>query len=260
MVVLSYTPPDGAAGKPVAWVGKGIVYDTGGLSIKSKDGMPGMKTDMGGSAAVLCAFVAAVKRGGLNRPLSAILCMAENSVSAAATRPDDIHVMYSGKTVEINNTDAEGRLVLADGVAWAAKQLQPAVIVDMATLTGAQGVATGHRHAAIYCNDEKLEAAAQAAGRQCGDLTFPVPYAPEFFAAEFASAVADMKNSVACRSNAQVSCAAQFIGNHLEPFFEAGGAWLHIDMAAPSHQGPRATGYGVALLCQLLDELPAAGL
>lgn len=91
---------------------------------------------------------------GYKGPLHAILCLAENAVSAKATRPDDIHVMYSGKTVEINNTDAEGRLVLADGVAYAARHLKPRAILDMATLTGAQGVATGKRHAAIYTNDE----------------------------------------------------------------------------------------------------------
>ncbi|MFT7583543.1 MAG: putative aminopeptidase NPEPL1, partial [Myxococcota bacterium] len=162
----------------LTWVGKGIVYDTGGLSIKPKNGMPGMKGDMGGAAAVLGAFQAACET---NHPsqIDALLCLAENSVGPEATRPDDVLTMYSGKTVEINNTDAEGRLVLADGVAYASKHLDPDVIVDLATLTGAQLVATGKRHAAIVCNDDALEAAAIAAGKQSGDLVHPLPFAPE---------------------------------------------------------------------------------
>eukprot|EP00752_Nemacystus_decipiens_P007262 g6500.t1 len=261
----------GASSGPgsVCFVGKGIIYDTGGLSIKTKTGMPGMKRDMGGAAAILAAFQAAVKAqmaaaaaggsAGRSRPLHALLCLAENSVAANATRPDDVHTLYSGRTVEINNTDAEGRLVLSDGVAYAARHLSPAVIVDMATLTGAQGVTTGRRHAAVLSNDEGLERTVVECGRLSGDLAHPVVYCPEFFTEEFRSSVADMKNSVADRSNAQVSCAGQFIANHMEQFVAGpsagGGRWLHIDMASPAHQGERATGYGVALLFKLLRAL-----
>lgn len=263
LAILSYVPTDvEAAQRPsVCMVGKGIVFDTGGLSIKSKEGMPGMKTDMGGSAGILGAFKSLVESMGPSvgvgqmRPIHALLCLAENSVGPDATRPDDVHVFYSGKTVEINNTDAEGRLVLGDGCAYAAKHLNPSHIIDMATLTGAQGVATGQRHGALYTNDEHLEQLAVKMGRYSGDLIHPVPYAPEFFVPEFASAVADMKNSVACRSNAQPSCAGQFIGNHIEDFLQSGGHWMHIDMAAPSHIGPRATGYGVALLYSIVRNL-----
>jgi probable aminopeptidase NPEPL1 len=237
-------------------VGKGIVYDTGGLSIKTKTGMPGMKRDMGGAAAILAAFEVAARLGYRKRPLHAILCLAENSVAAKATRPDDIHEMYSGKTVEINNTDAEGRLVLGDGVAYAVQHLAPSVLVDMATLTGAQGVATGLRHAALYCNNERLEAAAVEVGRATGDLTHPVPYAPEFFQHEFRSSVADMKNSVANRENAQCSCAGQFIGAQISEWLGGKGhGWIHVDMAYPVHNGERATGYGVNLLVGLLERL-----
>ncbi|GCC37134.1 hypothetical protein chiPu_0015635 [Chiloscyllium punctatum] len=135
LAVLSYLP-EGAT-QTIAWVGKGIVYDTGGLSIKGKTTMPGMKRDCGGAAAILGAFKAAVKQGFKDN-LHAVFCLAENAVGPKATRPDDIHQMYSGKTVEINNTDAEGRLVLADGVAYASKDLGADIILDMATLTGAQ--------------------------------------------------------------------------------------------------------------------------
>lgn len=247
LVVLTHAPP--GAKRTVAWVGKGIVYDTGGLSLKDRASMPGMKTDMGGAAAVLAAFAAAA-RGGCRDRLHAVLCLAENAIGPEATRNDDVLTLYSGKTVEVNNTDAEGRLVLGDGVAYAARHLAPQVIVDLATLTGAQLVATGRRHAAVVSNDEDLEAAAVRAGRASGDLVHPLPYCPEFFRREFKSPVADMKNSVKDRANAQSSCAAQFVADHLGDF---AGAWLHVDMAGPVGEEGRGTGFGVALLLELLE-------
>uniref|UniRef100_A0A8D1VNR4 Cytosol aminopeptidase domain-containing protein n=1 Tax=Sus scrofa TaxID=9823 RepID=A0A8D1VNR4_PIG len=194
LAVLSHTP-DGAT-QTIAWVGKGIVYDTGGLSMKGKTTMPGMKRDCGGAAAVLGAFRAAVRQGFKDN-LHAVFCLAENSVGPKATRPDDIHLLYSGKTVEINNTDAEGRLVLADGVSYACKDLGADIILDIATLTGAQGIATGKYHAAVLTNSAEWEAACVKAGRQCGDLVHPLVFCPELHFCEFTSAVADMKNSVA---------------------------------------------------------------
>tara|TARA_B100000029_G_scaffold501332_2_gene574530 strand:- start:150 stop:1619 length:1470 start_codon:yes stop_codon:yes gene_type:complete len=245
LVILSHEP-EGAT-KTIAWVGKGIVYDTGGLSIKGKTFMPGMKCDMGGAAAVLGAFQAIVQ-GGFDQRLHAILCLAENSVGPDATRPDDIIQLYSGRTVEINNTDAEGRLVLSDGVAYAQHDLGADVIVDLATLTGAQMIATGRRHAAIVSNSESLEQAAVGAGRISGDLVHPLPYCPEFFRGEFRSKVADLKNSVKDRLNAQTSCAGQFIGESLRGFK---GQWLHVDLAGPSFVQERGTGFGVGLLLAL---------
>mmetsp|Transcript_402 Transcript_402/g.443 ORF Transcript_402/g.443 Transcript_402/m.443 type:complete len:517 (+) Transcript_402:123-1673(+) len=259
LVVLSYYPPSTTASadsSSVCLVGKGIIYDTGGLSIKTPTtSMAGMKIDMAGSAAVLGAFATAVSLGNLKKPLHGLLCIAENSIGPNATRPDDIHTLLSGKTVEVNNTDAEGRLVLSDGVFYAHKFLHANVIVDIATLTGAQGIATGKNHGAIYCNSDELEGLAVASGKYTGDLTFPIPYVPEFYRNEFRSVVADMKNSVADRSNAQSSCAGQFIGNHLEEFLNKGGQWLHVDMASPASSGERATGYGVALLYELTRRL-----
>ena len=249
LVILSHEP-EGAT-ETVAWVGKGIVYDTGGLSLKGKDHMPGMKIDMGGAAAVLGAFQAAAA-GGAKQRIHALLCLAENSVGPDSTRPDDILHMYSGRTVEVNNTDAEGRLVLADGVAYASRHLSPGVIVDLATLTGAQLVATGRRHAAIVCNRGDLEARAVAAGHASGDLVHPLPYVPEFYRKEFKSEVADMKNSVKDRMNAQSSCAGQFVAEHLDSDWE--GGWLHIDLAGPVSAEDRGTGFGVALLLELLGD------
>lgn len=247
LIILSQRPEKEKATDNIVWAGKGIVYDTGGLSIKDKTGMPGMKRDMGAAAAMLYTFEAAV-RSEYSQNLYTLLAMAENSVGSYSTRPDDIHTLYSGLTVEINNTDAEGRLVLADCVAYATKHLSPTVLVDMCTLTGAQGIATGKKHAGIVCTDEDLERNTIKAGRDTGDLVHPLPYCPEFFSPEFSSSVADMKNSVKNRNNAQSSCAAQFIANH---FVSYTNPWLHIDMASPVYKGERATGYGVALLLEL---------
>jgi len=178
--------------------------------------MCGMKTDMGGAAAMLGAFRALVTLRPTNIELHLVLCIAENAVGAAAFRPDDVVTAFSGRTVEINNTDAEGRLVLADGVAYASGPLQCADVIDMATLTGAQMVATGRHFAGIVSDDEEMESAAVSAGKLSGDLVHPLPYAPEFFSREFSSPIADMRNSVKDRSNAQASCAGQFIANHLD--------------------------------------------
>merc|ERR1711970_173710 len=228
LVVLSHKPPTST--KSIAWVGKGIVYDTGGLSIKGNTAMPGMKRDCGSAAAILGAFSVAVKNG-FTDTLHCVLCLAENSVGPLATRPDDVHTLYSGKTVEINNTDAEGRLVLADGVAYAAKDLTCDIILDMATLTGAQGISHGRYHACALSNSASWEAAMVRAGALSGDLCFPSVYCPEFHFPEFTSAVADMKNSVADRNNGQPSCAGLFIHAHLG--FDWSGVWMHVDMAAP---------------------------
>jgi probable aminopeptidase NPEPL1 len=254
LLLLRYRPP--RARGLAALIGKGIVYDTGGLSLKVGGTMPGMKHDMGGAAGVVgaaLALAAARHPGGF----VAAAALAENAIGPDSYRPDDILAMHSGKTVEINNTDAEGRLVVADAASYVARRFAPDVLVDMATLTGAQLVSTGMRHAAIVSNREGLEAAAFAAGRRSGDLTFPLPFAPEIFQAEFRSQVADMKNSVANRTNAQSSCAAQFIHAHIE---DLDLPWLHVDMAGPASNGERGTGYGVALLATLLSTLKPAAL
>ena len=244
MVVLHHKPSEPT--HSIAWVGKGIVYDTGGLSIKTKTGMPSMKGDMGGAGAVLAAFEAAVL---LDVPyeLYAVLCLAENSVGPDSTRPDDVLTMLSGKTVEVNNTDAEGRLVLADGVFWASKHAQCDTIFDIATLTGAAPVAVGSNVAALYCNDEVLEQCAVRAGKSIGELAHPLPYTPELYIHEFHSTIADMKNSVKNRANAQSACAGQFVGNHIH----GNPSWLHIDIAGPAWgPGKRGTGFGVGLLLE----------
>lgn len=250
LAVLSHIPEH--ATETIAWVGKGIVYDTGGLCIKAKTAMTGMKRDCGGAAAILGAFYVAVKMGFKQR-LHAVFCLAENAIGPRALRPDDIITLYSGRTVEVNNTDAEGRLVLGDGVAYAHKDLQANIILDMATLTGAQGTCTGKYHAAVLTNSENWERTCVMAGQLSGDLVHPIPYCPELHFSEFSSSIADMKNSVADRGNAQLSCAGLFIGAHLG--FDYQGVWIHIDMASSVHCGERATGYGVALLNVLFGNI-----
>ncbi|HEY0139151.1 MAG TPA: leucyl aminopeptidase family protein [Nannocystis sp.] len=246
----SYTPP-GGGGRHVALVGKGVTYDTGGLSIKISGAMVGMKGDMGGAAAVLGAFKVLASSGCRHR-LSLVLCIAENAVGPAAFKPDDILRMHSGKTVEVNNTDAEGRLLLADGCSYAARVLGAEVILDAATLTGAQLMSTGLLHAAIISNDEALEHLVIAAGKASGDLVHPLPFAPEFYKQEFESSVADMCNSVKNRMNAQSACAAQFVYWHID---DAQVRWCHVDLAGPSFPKNRGTGFGVALLSEVVRRL-----
>ena len=287
LVHLKFTPGGSPSAnvprRKVALVGKGVTFDTGGLQIKPRTGMGGMKTDLGGAAGALGAFGAIVDlRPTHLAELHLVLCVAENAVGPAAFRPDDVVVGKSGKTMEINNTDAEGRLVLADGVAFASGELACDDIIDVATLTGAQMVATGRYFAGVVSDDEGLETACVAAGRKSGDLCHALPYAPELFTREFHSGVADMRNSVKDRSNAQASCAGQFIANHLDAAWRRDGEenyrdegsegskeskatsdearrlarrWLHVDMAGPStHAGSgRGTGFGVALLAELVN-------
>jgi probable aminopeptidase NPEPL1 len=254
MVVLEYRPPK--AKRTVALVGKGVVYDTGGLSLKPSAAMAGMKKDMGGAAAVAGATLA-LARSKAPHGVVGVLPMAENAIGPDSYRPDDILKMHSGKTVEINNTDAEGRLLLGDAVSWVARKKKPAMVADAATLTGAQLVSTGLRHAAVVSNREGLERLAVEVGRATGELTHPLPFAPEFFQEEFRSKLADMKNSVANRMNAQTSCAAQFVYSHIQ---ELDVPWLHVDLAGPAARDERATGFGVALLAEIVRRLTPADL
>ncbi len=250
LVVLTYEP----AKKPrrtVALVGKGIVFDTGGLSLKVGGIMVNMKGDMGGAAAVLGAFTLLARAGGPDR-VHALLCLAENAVGPESFRVDDILTLHSGRTVEINNTDAEGRLLLADGVSFAGRVLGADVIVDIATLTGAALVTTGAAVACAVSNRDDLEAAAVASGRRTGDLVHPILFIPEFYRQEFASKVADMKNSVKDRANAQSSCAAQFVYNHIA---DLDRPWLHLDIAGPAFRDGRGTGFGVALMADIVRRI-----
>ncbi|XP_006634019.2 probable aminopeptidase NPEPL1 isoform X1 [Lepisosteus oculatus] len=249
LAVLSHAP-EGAT-QTIAWIGSGIVYNTGGLTLKAKTLMPGAKRDCAGAAAVLGAFRAAVKQG-FKENLHAVFCLAENSIGPKATRPDDILRLYSGKTVEVNNTDAGGRLALADGAVYASRDLKADIIVGIGNLTAAQGVVTGRYHAGLLTNSAEWEKACVRAGRTSGDLVHPLVFTPELHISEFSSAMADMKNFVSDRSNAQCSCAGLFLGAHIG--FNWSGVWIDVDMGCPAYSGDRATGYGVAFLLALFGQ------
>jgi probable aminopeptidase NPEPL1 len=250
LLVATYQPTKRSQ-RHLALVGKGISFDTGGLHLKPREAMLGMKGDMGGAAAVLGAF-RVLAGGNFPHTLSMVLCLAENAIGPNAYKPDDVLTLHSGKTVEINNTDAEGRLVLADGLSYAARVLGADTILDAATLTGAQLVATGMLHAAVIASDDRLERILVEAGRATGDLVHPLPFAPEFYKHEFKSPVADMRNSVKNRTNAQTSCAAEFLHWHIE---DCDVTWAHVDLAGPSWLEDRGTGFGVALLAETLRRL-----
>ncbi|KAH8045073.1 manganese ion binding protein [Aureococcus anophagefferens] len=199
LVVLSAKFPANAGGPSAALVGKGVVFDTGGL-LKISGGMVGMKSDCGGAAAVLGGFEAACALGGgAYEEIHCLLCVAENAIGPDAMRCDDIVTFFSGLTCEINNTDAEGRLCLADGVARASTPgglgSKTPTLVDMATPRRADGV-DGPAPRGRLLRRRGPRGARVAAGKRSGDLCHPLPFAPEIYRAEFKSKVADMKNSV----------------------------------------------------------------
>jgi probable aminopeptidase NPEPL1 len=251
LVVLQYDPP-GADRPPVALIGKGLVYDTGGLSLKIVgDRMLTMKCDMGGAGAVLGAFVMLAK-SGCNRRVVAGLALAEKAIGPDSYRPDDVIEMHSGKTMEVNNTDAEGRIALADAASYVARTFHPDVLIDAATLTGSQLIATGKWHAGLVCNEAELEQLALAAGLRSGDHAMPLLFSPELHLSEFKSTVADMRNSVADRNNASSSASGLWVYLHIE---DLGLRWLHVDLAGPAFLDNRGTGYGVGLMYELVRSL-----
>ena len=214
----------GKGGQPTAFVGKGVTFDTGGISIKPAAGMEAMKWDMGGAGAVVGAMKAlALRKAKAN--IVGICGLVENMPGGNAQRPGDVVTTMSGQTVEVINTDAEGRLVLADAVTYVQRNFKPATIIDLATLTGAILVSLGHEWAGLFSNDEEL--AAQAASRRatnpatsCGGCRSAEP-----FDRLIDSPIADMKN-VGPREGGSIT-AAQFI----QRFVENGVKWAHIDMA-----------------------------
>eukprot|EP01066_Platyproteum_vivax_P011748 Platyproteum_vivax@DN5328_c0_g1_i1.p1 len=242
--------------KTMCWVGKGIVYDTGGLCLKDRIGMTSMKDDCGGAGACFNAFCCAVEQdliGGVT--LHAILCLAENAIGPEALRPDDIIKLYSGVTVEISDTDYEGRLVMADGVAHATQHLAPQWIVDMATLTYEQKGNTGRLVAGLLSNNEETECMAVKCGKLSGDVVYPMIYTPEYQLPEYVSKIATMKNSGKDRDIASASTAGLFMEQQFDPKWK--GNWIHIDIAGPAYITERGTGFGVAILLQILSQVSA---
>jgi len=237
--------PDG--GKPTAFVGKGVTFDTGGISLKPAGGMEDMKWDMGGAGAVAGAMLALARRKAKANVVG-ICGLVENMPDGNAQRPGDVVTSMSGQTIEVINTDAEGRLVLCDAITWTQKEFAPAALVDLATLTGAMIISLGHEHGGIFSNDDALADKLVAAGTASGDKLWRLPMGPAYDKL-IDSPIADMKN-VGPREGGSIT-AAQFI----QRFVDKGTPWAHLDIAGmvwASKPGATwdkgATGFGVRVL------------
>jgi leucyl aminopeptidase len=249
LIQASWRPRKALPGQHIVLVGKGITFDTGGLNIKPIDSMASMHTDMGGGAAALAAlgFIAELK---VPIRVTVLVPTAENSVSGSAMRPGDVVRHYGGRTSEIGNTDAEGRIVLADALAYAVARLNPSVLIDLATLTGAMKVALGVRTGGLFATTDELAAQLIAAGEISGEQLWRMPLSTEY-QAQLASDIADANNSP---GNPGGITAALFLRA-----FVGDVPWAHLDIAGPARSpGPSdifatgATGFGARLLAEWL--------
>lgn len=260
LIILRHTPKavkgGGRAAKksaPLVLVGKAVTFDSGGISIKPAENMEEMKYDKAGGCAVAGALLAAA-RLGMRREIVGVIPAAENLPSHTAYRPGDVVRCYDGTAVEIINTDAEGRMILADAIAYAAKRFRPAALVDLATLTGACVVALGTSRAGLFCNDENLAGKITHAAEVCGEPIWSLPH-DEPFHEQIESKIGKIKNSGGRWGGACTGAA------FLETFVPAGLPWAHLDIAGVAWNSTDtplkplgATGYGVALLTQLCAE------
>jgi leucyl aminopeptidase len=249
LIIASYQgDPDSK--EHVVLAGKGIIYDTGGLSLKPTDGMFTMKCDMAGAATVLGAVKTAAELG-LKVNVTSITPITENCIGSKSYKLGDVYRSYSGKTIEVNNTDAEGRLVLADAIGYAVKNLSPTCIVDLATLTGACVIALGEEIAGLFSNDDALAEALIEASETTDELIWRMPVHNDYKEG-FKSEIADMVNS-ASRDGSAIK-ASLFLQE-----FAGTVPWAHMDIAGPAyvdkakHYNPmRGTGYGLRLLVDFL--------
>ncbi|MCU0262339.1 MAG: leucyl aminopeptidase [Candidatus Nanopelagicales bacterium] len=252
LVRMSYAPAGASA--HLALVGKGITFDSGGLSLKPPTGMITMKCDMAGAAAVL-AGVRAIALLEVPLRVTAYLAIAENMPSGSAQRPGDVITAYGGRTVEVLNTDAEGRLVMMDALVRCGAD-EPDAIIDVATLTGAQVVALGSRIAGIMGNDDGWRDEVHASAESAGELSWPMPIADEL-RPSLDSPVADLAN-IGERNGGMMTAAA-----FLREFVPEGVPWAHMDIAGPAfvdgapwaYNGKGATGYGVRTLVSVAERL-----
>jgi leucyl aminopeptidase len=255
LVVMKWMGAKSAKTRPVALVGKGVTFDTGGISLKPGPGMEEMKGDMGGSAAVVGTMLALARRKAKANVVG-LVGLVENMPDGKAQRPGDIVTAAAGKTIEILNTDAEGRLVLADVLWHAQKKFDPRAMIDLATLTGAIIVSLGHEHAGAFSNNDELVEKIAAAGKLVGEPVWRMPMGPGYdkmIDSEFA----DMRN-IGVRPAGGSITAAQF----LQRFVDEDRPWVHLDIAGtawkPANDNPLepawATGWGVRLLDQLIAD------
>lgn len=258
-VVVEYTPKGRPPGEIVV-VGKGITYDTGGLDIKPREAMMPMKTDMTGAAVTLAAVIGAAKARAENS-IAAVLPLAENAVSGSSYRPSDVVTMFDGTTVEIGNTDAEGRMVLADAMAWAREEYSPKLLIDVATLTGAATLGLGKIHGALYATTTPLAGAFLAAGAATGEPVWRMPLVAEY-RASLDSPVADLSHISGPGVGAGSITAALFLQH-----FAGDTPWVHLDIAGPARAAKTgglvtegATGFSARLLRHYLLNDPLAAL
>jgi leucyl aminopeptidase len=255
MIRLEYTPPGKASRskKPIVLIGKTMTYDTGGLSLKINNSMVGMKRDKDGGCAVLGAMHAIATVIKPRVPVVALLAAAENSISDEAYRPDDVLTYRNGVTVEITNTDAEGRLVLADALCWACEKEKPAGIIDLATLTGGVVVALGSTYCGMFCENDTLRRKIEAAADVSGERVWRLPMHAEY-REMMKSPIADILNSNPNRKAHPIQGAA-----FLSYFVDENVPWCHLDIAGVHVSEKNAgmfvdgpTGWGVRLLSELL--------
>jgi leucyl aminopeptidase len=252
LVILEHKVP--GAKSTVALVGKGVTFDSGGLNIKTGDSISDMKSDMSGAAAVAATLMAAAKLKTKTNIIGAIPIV-ENMPSGKATRPGDIIRSYAGKTIEIGNTDAEGRLILIDAISYVIKRYKPQLLIDLATLTGACVVALGDKIAGVFSNDDDLAAGIIASGEKTHERCWRMPL-PEDYKELLKSDFADMNNISNTRTGGAIT-AALFLSE-----FAADTRWAHIDIAGPAYLkkesaycGPGGTGFGVRLLSEILERV-----
>lgn len=250
LVILEYNP--GGAGKPIVLVGKGVTFDAGGLNLKSTAGIEKMKMDMAGAAAVAASVISIAKRK-LKTKVTAVIPIVENMPSGTAYRPSDIIKSYSGKTIEIGNTDAEGRLILADAISFSVKKYKPALIVDLATLTGACVVSLGEKIAGVFSYDDKLAGDIISSGEKTFERCWRLPL-PEDYKELIKSDFADIRNIGSTGMGGAIT-AALFLAE-----FSGDTKWAHIDIAGPAYANkpaaycePGGTGFGVRLIYDFVE-------
>lgn len=254
LLILKYTPHQHDQNtKKIALVGKGVTFDTGGISIKPSEGMEDMKADMSGAAAVMGAFIGLCQ---LNSPhiIYAVAPLAENMVDGNSIRPGDILQFYNGKTAEVKNTDAEGRLILADALSYISELASPDIMIDLATLTGACRIALGPVYAGLMSENQELKIKIEKAGTITGDQCWPLPL-EEAYKSNMHSDVADMCNI----GTKGYKAGATMGGMFLREFVKTEISWAHIDIATVATDCPikkyilpyGATGFGVNLLIEL---------
>lgn len=254
LVVMKYNGTDDEE-TPVAFVGKGVTFDTGGICLKPSAGMADMKYDMSGSAAVVGTIQAlALRKAKVN--VVGVIGLVENMPSGNAQRPGDIVTTMSGQTAEVIDTDAEGRLVLADAIWYAQEQFRPKCVIDLATLTGAIVVALGHTYAGLFANNDELADRLSKAGDNINEKLWRMPLHKDFDEM-IKSEVADVANLGNVRGAAGSSTAAHFIGR----FIKEGVAWAHLDIAGVAWEkkgttlrSKGAVGYGIKLLNQFVQD------